>query len=72
MDLKLTVQLSHEIELGVREGIEETFVVLLDDLPPEIDTWVYFSEDFLTEELYVNIMSEVMQLLYSMTLIVYL
>jgi hypothetical protein len=59
MDLKLTVQLSHESEPGVREGIEETFVVLLDDLPPDIDTWVYFSEDFLTEDLYVNIMSEV-------------
>lgn len=59
LDFKITVQLSHMNDLDERISIEKTFVVLLDDLPPEIDTWVYFSEDFLTDEKYVNIMSEI-------------
>jgi len=59
LDLKITVQLSHNNDQGERSNIIKEFVVLLDDLPPEIDTWVSFSEDILTDERYVNIMSEV-------------
>ena len=59
LDFRITVQLSHMNDQDERSSIEKTFVVLLDDLPPEIDTWVYFSEDFLTDERQVNIMSEI-------------
>ncbi len=59
LDLKITVQLSHINDQDEKNNIIKEFVVLLDDLPPEIDTWVSFSEDILTDESYVNIMSEV-------------
>lgn len=59
LDFKITIHLSLLNDQDERSSIEKTFVVLLDDLPPEIDTWVYFSEDFLTDEKYVNIMSEI-------------
>jgi len=59
LDFKITIHLSLLNDQDERRSIEKTFVVLLDDLPPEIDTWVYFSEDFLTDEKYVNIMSEI-------------
>ena len=49
LDFKITIHLSLLNEQDERSSIEKTFVVLLDDLPPEIDTWVYFSEDFLTD-----------------------
>ncbi len=59
LDFKIIANLTYEIDPGVREFFAREFVVLLDEIPPEIDTWIYFSEDFLTDEKFVTIMSEV-------------
>ncbi len=59
LNLKFFVKLSHMNEMDVIESVDRTFVVLLDDLPPEIDSWVYMGEDFITDEKFINIMCEV-------------
>ncbi|MHA1345989.1 MAG: vWA domain-containing protein [Candidatus Heimdallarchaeaceae archaeon] len=59
LDLKIEVSLSHLNQEDIREYREMTFVVLIDDLPPEIDTWEYFSEDFLTDDKIVNVLFEI-------------
>ncbi|MCK4895214.1 MAG: VWA domain-containing protein, partial [Candidatus Heimdallarchaeota archaeon] len=59
LDLKIDVSLSHLNHEDIREYRELTFIVLIDDLPPEIDTWEYFSEDFFTDEKIVNVLFEI-------------
>ncbi len=59
LDLKIDVTLSHLNHEDIREYRELAFVVLIDDLPPEIDTWEYFSEDFFTDEKIVNVLFEI-------------
>ncbi len=59
LDLKIDVSLSHLNHEDIREYRKMTFVVLIDDLPPEIDTWEYFSEDFFSDEKIVNVLFEV-------------
>ena len=59
LNLKIFVKLSHLNESDMIESVEKTFVILLDDLPPEIDSWVYISEDFITDEKFINILCEV-------------
>ncbi|MHA1202113.1 MAG: vWA domain-containing protein [Candidatus Heimdallarchaeaceae archaeon] len=59
LDLKIDVSLSHLNHEDIKEYRELTFVVLIDDLPPEIDTWEYFSEDFFTDDKIVNVLFEV-------------
>ena len=59
LDLKIDVSLSHLNYEEIREYRELTFVVLIDDLPPEIDTWEYFSEDFFTDDKIVNVLFEI-------------
>ncbi|MHA1406103.1 MAG: vWA domain-containing protein [Candidatus Heimdallarchaeaceae archaeon] len=59
LDLKITAHFSYLNSSDVRETRDFTFVVLLDDLPPEVNHWVYFTEDFLTEEKKINIKCEV-------------
>ncbi len=59
LDLKLTAVFSCLNASDEREFKEEIFTVLLDDMPPEIDQWVYFSEDFVTDEKFVNIICDV-------------
>ena len=59
LDLKIFVDLSFMNDLDEIESLTYTFVVLLDELPPEIDTWTYLSEDFMTDESFINIMCEV-------------
>lgn len=55
LDLKITTVLSHLNDSDVREYKSETFTVLIDDLPPEIDFWVFTSEDIFTDEKFLNI-----------------
>ena len=59
IDFKITLTLSHLNNLDNIESTKKTFVILLDELPPEIDSWVYLSEDFVTDEKHINIMTEV-------------
>jgi hypothetical protein len=59
LDLKIDVSLSHLNYEDTREYREITFIVLIDDLPPEIDTWEYFSEDFFNDDKIVNVLFEV-------------
>ncbi len=59
LDLKIDVSLSHLNHEDTREYREITFVVLIDDLPPEIDTWEYFSEDFFNDDKIVNVLFEI-------------
>ncbi|NPD87665.1 MAG: VWA domain-containing protein [Asgard group archaeon] len=55
LDLKIKVVLSHLNDADVREYRTETFTVLIDDLPPEIDFWVYTSVDIFTDERFLNV-----------------
>ncbi len=59
LDLKLTGVLSYLNSDDIREYKEKIFTVLLDDLPPEIDHWIYFSEDFISDEKFVNIVCDI-------------
>ena len=59
LDLKIDVSLSHLNASDIREYKNSTFVILIDDLPPDIETWVYFSEDFVTDNKIVNVLAEV-------------
>ncbi|MCE7742959.1 MAG: VWA domain-containing protein [Candidatus Heimdallarchaeota archaeon] len=59
LNLKITVTLSHLNDLDIVETIDKVFVVLLDDIAPEIDSWTYITEDFITDEKFVSIMCEV-------------
>jgi len=59
LDLKIDVSLSHLNHDDIREYRELTFVVLIEDLPPEINTWEYFSEDFFNDDKIVNVLFEI-------------
>ncbi len=59
LDLKITGVLSYLTYFDTREQIEETFTILIDDIPPEIESWIYFSEDLITDDKFINIMSQV-------------
>ncbi len=59
LNFQIKVTLSHLNEFYIRKSMEKTFVILIDDLPPEIDSWVYISEDFITDEKLINVMCEV-------------
>ncbi len=59
LNLRIDVSLSHLNHDYIREYRELTFVVLIDDLPPEIDTWEYFSEDFFNDDKIVNVLFEI-------------
>ena len=59
LDLKIDVTLSHLNQEDITEYMDLIFVVLIDDLPPEIDTWAYFSEDFFTDDKIINVLFEI-------------
>ncbi|MHA1952739.1 MAG: vWA domain-containing protein [Candidatus Heimdallarchaeaceae archaeon] len=59
LDLKVKTVLSHLNDSDIREYMSETFTVLIDDLPPEIDFWVFTSENIFTDEKFLNIKCKV-------------
>lgn len=52
--------LTIESDTSSTQTIEKVFRVLVDDLPPEIRAWASYTEDFNTEQKYVNIIVEVL------------
>ncbi|MHA1865674.1 MAG: vWA domain-containing protein [Candidatus Heimdallarchaeaceae archaeon] len=54
--------LTTESDPSSSKMIEKVFRVLVDDLAPEIRTWVSYSEDFKTEKKYINIIIEVLDI----------
>ena len=59
LNLKIFINLSHLSDLDIRESVDRVFVILVDDIPPEIDSWAYLSEDFISDEKLINIMCEI-------------
>ncbi|MHA1952738.1 MAG: VWA domain-containing protein [Candidatus Heimdallarchaeaceae archaeon] len=59
LDLKISAVFSYLNDDDAREYKKEIFVVLIDELPPEVDSWIYFSEEYTSDKKFVNIMSEV-------------
>ncbi|MHA1304454.1 MAG: vWA domain-containing protein [Candidatus Heimdallarchaeaceae archaeon] len=64
-NLKVIANISYLTEPGdetTKQTMEVVFSVILDDLAPEIRTWTYFTENFIEDKKYVNIMVEVLDL----------
>ncbi len=59
LNLKIIINLSHLNDLDIRESVDRVFVILVDDLPPEIDSGAYLSEDFISDEKFINILCEI-------------
>ena len=59
LDLKISAVFSYLNDDDARDYKIERFVVLIDELPPEVDSWIYFSEDYTSDKKFVNIMSEI-------------